>query len=337
MAMKARRRLSDGKISRDAVDAGAAEAVAFGTMAAGLVIGSMEQLAPAWSVTARYGHGVDRPSSAATHTDVATEGAQSDAVTLDHALPFREPAHHADLQPQAPDAEPRDAEPGSGASAEMLPIVMPMHEMAPDQERGATAAAASGPADEHIDKVAASVESVALPTAPETAIAGIAQNISEAMNTLVDQIKALPTSIDGISSLVQHATDIGAIAGQMVDEISSTVLKGVEGLSEVLGGPPLELGTIGTPLDLPASILGAATDGIGASQGGDAVLPMLNTASLPDPVHADAAMPVVDHVAAAVVELPPLQLGFLGQSYTDVADHHDNGSHSLTSPLHGFI
>ena len=35
--MKDRRRLSDGKLSRDAMDAGTAEAVAFGTMAAGLV------------------------------------------------------------------------------------------------------------------------------------------------------------------------------------------------------------------------------------------------------------------------------------------------------------
>ena len=34
--MKARRRLSDGKMSRDAVDAGTADAVAFGTIAAGL-------------------------------------------------------------------------------------------------------------------------------------------------------------------------------------------------------------------------------------------------------------------------------------------------------------
>lgn len=182
--------------------------------------------------------------------------------------------------------------------------------MAPNQERGATAAATSGPADEHIDK---------------------------AMNTLVDQSKALPTSIDGISSLVQHATDIGAIAGRMVDEISSTVLKGFEGLSEVLGGPPLELGTIGSPLDLPGIDPASRHRWHWREPCGDAVLPMLNAASLPDPVHADATMPVVDHVAAAAVELPPLQLGFLGQSYTDVADHHDDGSHSLTSPLHGFI
>jgi hypothetical protein len=105
----------------------------------------------------------------------------------------------------------------------------------------------------------------------------------------------------------------------------------------VLGGPPLDLGTISAPLDLPASILGAATDGVGAGHGGDAVLPVLSAGPPLEPVHADTAMPVVDHVAAPALELPPLQLGFLGQSYTDVVDHHDNGSHSLNSPLHGFI
>ena len=324
--MKARRRLSDGKMSRDAADAGTADAVAFGTIAAGLVIGAMEQLAPAWSVAARYGHGADQPSSAATHADVASPAPQADAVTVDHALPFRDFTTLPDLQPQAADGEPRHAEPAVGSFAEMLPIAVPTHEMASDPERG-PAAAAAAPAAEHIDKPAASIEP---PPTPETAIAGIAQHISEAMDTLVDQIKVLPTSVEGLSSLVQHATDIGAIAGQMVEEISSAALKGVEGLSEVLGGPSLDLGTIGAPLDLPASILGAA-------HGGDAALPTLNTAPLLEPVHADAAMPVVDHVAAPVVELPPLQLGFLGQSYADVADHHDNGSHSLNSPLHGFI
>lgn len=344
--MKARRRLSDGKLSRDAMDAGTAEAVAFGTMAAGLVIGAMEQFAPAWSVTARYGHGVDRPSSNVTHADMASQAAQADAEALGHALPFRELTHQVDVQPQAPDAEPRHVEPATSSSAELLPIIVPTHEMASEPERGTAAAAvpAATPAAavpaaaaEHIEKPAVAIEPAPPPIAPETAIAGIAQNISEAMDTLVDQIKALPTSIDGLSTLVQHATDIGAIAGQMVDEISSTALKDVEELSEVLGGPPLDLGTITAPLDLPASILGAATDGIGASHGGDAVLPVLNTIPLLEPVHADVAMPVVDHVAAPVMELPPLQLGFLGQSYTDVADHHDTGSHSLTSPLHGFI
>jgi hypothetical protein len=331
--MKARRRLSDGKLSRDAADAGAADAVAFGTMAAGLVIGAMEQLAPAWSVTARYGHGADRPSSVA-HADVVTPAAQAGAVTLDHALPIREATHQADLQPPAADAEPRHADPAGGSFAETSPINLPTHEVPSDPDHVAATAATPGPADQHIEKPAASIES---PPAPEAAIAGIAQHISEAMDTLVDQIKALPTSIDGLSTLVQHATDIGAIAGQMVEEISSAALKGVEGLSEVLGGPPIDLGTISAPLDLPASILGAVTDGIAASHDGDAVLPVLNTAPLQEPVHADAAMPVVDHVAAPIVELPPLQLGFLGQSYTDVADHQDNGSHSLNSPLHGFI
>lgn len=325
--MKARRRLSDSRLSRDTVDAGTAEAVAFGTMAAGLIIGAMEQLTPAWTVTARYGHAADRPPSADGHADVAAQVAQAGTATLDHALPLREVTHHADLQPQAPDAEPQHAEPAASPSAELLPMLVPTHEMASDP------AVVPGPPAEPIEKPPASTE----PATPETAIAGIAQHISTAMDTLVDQIKALPTSIEGLSTLVQHATDIGAIAGQMVEEISSAALKGVEGLSEVLGGPPLDLGTISAPLDLPASILGAATDGIGASHGGDAVLPVLNTASLHEPLHADTAMPVVDHVTAPVTELPPLQLGFLGQSYTDVVDHHDNGSHSLNSPLHGFI
>jgi len=335
--MKARRRLSDGRLSRDAADGAAADAVAFGTMAAGLVIGAMDQLAPAWSVTARYGQGVDRPSSAVTQAGVAAQVPHADAVTPGHALPLRELTHHVDLQPHASDAEPWHAAPAVSPSAEMLPMLVSAHDTAPEPARGSAAAAVPDPAAEHIEKPAAEIEPAPPAIAPETAIAGIAQHISEAMDTLVDQIKALPTSIDGLSTLIQHATDIGAIAGQMVDEISSAALKGVEGLSEVLGGPSLDLGTISTPLDLPASILGAATDGIGASHGGDAVLPVLNTASLQEPVHADAAMPVVDHVAAPVMELPPLQLGFLGQSYTDVVDHHDNGSHSLNSPLHGFI
>src|SRR5215203_6091826 len=123
--MKARRRLSDGKMSRDSADAGMADAVAFGTIAAGLVIGTMEQLTPAWSVAARYGHGADRPSSAATHADVASPAAQADAVTLDHALPFRDLTTHADLQPQAADGESRHVEPAVGSFAEMLPIAVP--------------------------------------------------------------------------------------------------------------------------------------------------------------------------------------------------------------------
>jgi hypothetical protein len=320
-------------VSRDAVDTGTADAVAFGTMATGLVIGAMEQLAPAWSLIARYGHGVERPPSAVDHTEVAAQAVQPDAVAPGHVLPLPELTHHADLQHRAVEGEPPHVEPAVGSFAETLPVIAPTHEVAPDPEHGAAAAAAPSPPAEHIEKSATSIE----PSTPEAAIAGIAQHISEAMGTLVDQIKALPTSIEGLSAFVQHATDIGAIAGKMVDEISSAAHKGVEGLSEVLGGPPIDLGTMIAPLDLPASILGAATDGIGASHGGDAVLPVLNAASLLEPVHADAAVPVVDHVAAPPVELPPLQLGFLGQSYIDAVDHHDNGSHSLNSPLHGFI
>jgi hypothetical protein len=342
MAMKDRRRLSDGKLSRDAVDTGTAEAVAFGTMAAGLVIGTMEQLAPAWSVTARYGHGVDPASSAAGNGSAAIPAAEAvqvahaDVATLDHAAPFREMAHQADLQPQAP-AEPGHEEAAGDSPSGSSATATPAHDLSPEPVGDATAAAASGPAHGDAERPAASAEPAPLTTAPEAAIAGIAQHISEAMDTLVDQMKALPTGIEGISSLVQHATDIGAIAGQMVNEISSAALKGVEGLSEVLGGPPLDLGTISAPLDLPASILGAATDGVGAGHGGDAVLPILNVGPPLEPAHADTAMPVVDHVAGPALELPPLQLGFLGQSYTDVVDHHDNGSHSLNSPLHGFI
>jgi hypothetical protein len=33
----------------------------------------------------------------------------------------------------------------------------------------------------------------------------------------------------------------------------------------------------------------------------------------------------------------PLQIGFLGQSYTEVADPHDPGSHGMTSMLHGLV
>jgi hypothetical protein len=159
------------------------------------------------------------------------------------------------------------------------------------------------------------------------------------MGALVEQMRSLSASSDVMPSLVQHATDIGDIAGQMLQEISSSASKGIDGLSEVLGGPRLDLVTSSGPSDLqglPASILGAVTNVAGTGHDNNGGLPVFHAAPL-ESLHVDAAVPVADHAPPTIVEIPPLQLGFLGQSYTDVADHHDNGSHSLTSPLHGFI
>ena len=73
---------------------------------------------------------------------------------------------------------------------------------------------------------------------------------------------------------------------------------------------------------------------------------VLGAAAPPDlpAVHTDvpttvlgASEPVVDHVAAPVVDTPPLQIGFLGQSYTDVHDMHDLGVHGMPSMLHGMV
>jgi hypothetical protein len=239
------------------------------------------------------------------------------------------------------------ADPGAGQS----PWALLSHELA---------APAAAPTSSWLPEPAAAPPAPAIDDAsgepaaptPQEAIAGLARHISSAMDALVEQVKSLPDGIEGVSSLVRHAADIGDIAGRMVDEMSATALNGVEQLSEILGGPPADLGGSPVVQDLPAAILGAAADALAPPALGGAALPALDVVPLapvpvpvpvpaavavPLPLHADLAAPAVDPVAAVVTELPPLQLGFLGQSYVDVADQHDSGPHTLSSPLYGFV
>jgi hypothetical protein len=308
--MKARRRAVDGKSGREVAADGSIEAVALGTMAAGLVMGAVEKLSPGAIAADRHRQDTGHlPSSVAQSSAAAPVEAAPAPVTQVAA---------ADHPLNVPDAA------GERPQVESIDQI---------------AAQPPDPASNAIhDEVPATQAATALEAmTPQEAIAGLAQHISTTMDALVEQMRSLPTDFEAMSSLIHHATDIGNIAGQMVNEISATTLKGIEGLSEVLGGPPVDLGAATGPLNmLPPSILGAAADAVGAGPGGDAALPILNAAALA-PLPADLALPVLDHAAVPATEMPPLQLGFLGQSYTDVVDPHDNGSHSLTSPLHGFI
>jgi|GEM_PF-5763554 len=319
--MKARRRAvdgksGDGKSGREAVVDGSIEAVALGAMAAGLVMGAVEKLSPAAVAANRHGQDAGHlpPSVGQSGAAAAVEAAPASVTEVraaDHPLNVPDAVHDEIIQP---------AIPPDSAQVESI-----------DQF------AAQPPSSVHLSS-ATLLDTMT----PQEAIADLAQQISSTMDALVEQMRSLPTDFEAMSSLIHHATDIGNIAGQMVNEISATTLRGIEELSEVLGGPPADLGAATGALNmLPASILGAATDAVGAGPGGDAALPIFNAAA-PEPLPAaalpaDLALPVLDHAVAPATELPPLQLGFLGQSYTDVVDPHDNGSPSLTSPLHGFI
>jgi hypothetical protein len=334
--MKARRRAvdgksGDGKSGREAMADGSIEAVALGTMAAGLVMGAVEKLSPGSVAADRHRQDAGHLPPSAGQSDAAApvEAVPVEATPVtqvaaaDHQLHIPDVIHDRTIQPDIP---PHSAT----AEQPQVESIDP-----PDPASNAM----QGGTEVSLAHAAPALDAMT----PQEAIAGLAQHISSTMDALVEQMRSLPTDFEALSSLINHATDIGNIAGQMVNEISATAVKGIEGLSEVLGGPPVDLGAATSPLNmLPASILGAAADTVGAGPGGDQALPMLKAAALEPVVHADIlhpdlAMPVLDHATAPAPETPPLQLGFLGQSYTDVVDHHDNGSHSLTSPLHGFL
>ena len=175
------------------------------------------------------------------------------------------------------------------------------------------------------------------------------QPVSNTVGSLLEQVKSLPDSIEALSSSVQHVTDLGQVAAQPIlhdvasatsDVASATAKEGIDLLSEVLGGPPADPATDNHVAALPATILGAATDNISAAgHAEDSPLPALPSF---DAAHLESLQvggaPTASHDDVHALETPPLQLGFLGQSYIDVADHHhDNGSHTLSSPVHGFI
>ncbi|MBI3196521.1 MAG: hypothetical protein HYZ40_03205 [Rhodospirillales bacterium] len=347
--MKARRRAVDGKSGdgrsgRDAVD-GSVEAVALGTMAAGLVMGAVEKLSPGAAAADRHRQDAGHlPPSVGQSDAAAIVGAAPAPVTpvwaADHPLNVPDATHdgtvRAAIQP--------DSAAGKSSHVESIDQFMAPPPSALASSAPSSLGSAPDPASNAI-RDGAEVPAAHAATAlgamtPQEAIAGLAQQISSTMDALVEQMRSLPTDFEAMSSLIHHASDIGNIAGQMVNEISATTQPGIEGLSEVLGGPPADLGAATSPVSmLPASILGAATDPAGAETGA-AALPLLGAAALEPlqagPLQGDLAMPALDHAAMTATEMPP-QLGFLGQSYTDVVDHHDNGSPSLTSPLHGFV
>jgi hypothetical protein len=122
----------------------------------------------------------------------------------------------------------------------------------------------------------------------------------------------------------------------MVNDIAATALPALPGLPalpavtetvhQVLDATLPELPVIPAVPQVLDHVLGAASP---------PDLPAIHT-DLPASV-LGAADAVIDHVAAPIIEAQPLQIGFLGQSYTEVHDPQDPGSHGLTSMLHGMV
>ena len=414
--MKVRRRMSEIRPSRDAVDDGTTDAITFGTMAIGLAVGAMEHLWPSWTPTVRYGHSVIVPSPSPAGSD-ALASTPVDAVqlpathvgTFDHATSLAHQANDAvpSLHAVSTDSGSADSGPSkelADASLEQTSlglapghdptVVPPVHSM-PDPANDHSQATVVLPVfdavgslvdpmkslADAIDGLASLAQDVAHASeAIEPTATAVVQPVFAVVDSLLHPAQSLPDAIGNLASLthvfsgasdaiepavtaaVQPVFDaVGSLLDpvespleaigissesavqRIVDAPSSVTSHGIDLLSEVLGGPPSDPATSGGTSDLralPATILGAATNTASAGDGGHAATPAVDT-TLPEPLHTDthidtASMP--DHAAAPVADVPPLQLGFLGQSYVDAADHHhDAGSHGMNSLLHGLV
>jgi hypothetical protein len=196
------------------------------------------------------------------------------------------------------------------------------------------------------------------------------------MRTLADHVQASTPDTDQVSSMIHHVGTIADSASALASDLGVPSLPSLPGLPSVTATVDHVLGAASLP-ELPSlssatatvdhalqavslpelPLLPAVTATVDHALAPVPELPalpsvstmldhVLGAAALPDisAIHADlpaavlgATAPVVDHVAAPIVEAAPLQIGFLGQSYTDVNDPHDLGSHGIGSMLHGLV
>lgn len=315
--MKAKRRTADGRFARD-TQGSAAESVAAATVAAGLVIGAAEHLSPS-VVAAQQAqrHDIERTTTAADHAapapvqeaQAAAPSAMEEAgTTASHALATESSAPTSDGA--ALDTAPHML----GALPDAVAVAA--HD-APSAEAGSTLAPA--------------------PESVHATLSSAAESISSAMKTLIDHVEGLKGEMPGLATLQHQFDGLAENASHLAQEIASAAGATANpiDLSELLGGPTLQIVPHATDFvadQLPPALLGAevpdAASGLVSTV--VAAVPQVAALELPhDPGPHDPG--------TIVAELAPLQLGFLGQSYTDSGDTHDVGSHGLVSPLHGFI
>jgi hypothetical protein len=313
--MKPRSRTPDGRFAREVPD-GMIDAVALGTVAAGLVVGAADHLpaanarpadhhaapavvpplpeaAAAAAAPVAPSHGAVEAGPAVPHFDGPAEKA---AVTQTHSVELDRPAALDD------------------------PVALE-----------SSVAAPSAPAEgQHID---------AAPPLHET-LASIADTFSSAMKTLVDHVQVSTPEPDHLSSVLQHlgtmADSAVALAGEIVPTSMPALpeLPALSPITSISATVDHVLDAVALP-SLPAmpSVPQVLDHVLGAPSLPD--LPALHT-DLPASV-LGAAEATFDHLVAPIVEAAPLQIGFLGQSYTEVGDPHDPGSHGMTSMLHGLV
>jgi len=314
--MKARRRTADGRYARDTQPA-TGDTLATATVAAGLVIGAAVQLAPAVAAahqmprtdTERTSTGSDHPSPPPAHEQMPV--GTLDATNLEAPTVVS----HAPAVRVEDSAGPNSAPHVLGSLPEAIPDGFPPG--APSE-----ATSASDPTPESL----------------QASLSSAAQSISSAMKTLIDHVEGLKAEIPALSTLQHQFVGLAEDADRLAQEIASVSDAAAQALdlSELLGGPALQTvpHAAGPVTKLPATLLGAEGP-VGAV--------LENAAPLStgqDVVQAAPQIAGIDlsHDAAMIfAEAAPLQLGFLGQSYTDSGDAHDFGSHGLVSPLHGFI
>jgi hypothetical protein len=312
--MKAKRRTADGRFARD-TQGTAAETIAAATVAAGLVIGAAEHLSPAVAVAQQ-----------AQRSDTARTG------TADHVAPHSGPAETAHAVAPAMTELAADAA-ASHAPSSDSPATTPEKialDTAPHMLGHLPDAAA-----ETAHAVPYSETGTALAPAPQSVhvtLSSAADSISSAMKTLIDHVEGLKGEMPGLATLQQQFDGLAENASHLAQEIASAsgATAHAIDLSELLGGPALQAVPHATDLvadQLPPSLLGAEIP--------SAISGLVPTVGTPEP---QLAVTDLAHDPGTVVsDVAPLQLGFLGQSYTDSGDTHDFGSHGLVSPLHGFI
>jgi hypothetical protein len=188
------------------------------------------------------------------------------------------------------------------------------------------------------------------------ALGAFADTISSAMQTLADHVQAHGAQADDLSPVLQHVGAMADSAAAMVNDIAAAAMPALpplpsmtETVDHVLDGTPLpELPAVSSVAQTADHALEAASlpelPAIPAVP--QALDHVLGAGAAPDlpAIHTDvpasmlgAADAAVDHVAAPIVEAQPLQIGFLGQSYTEVHDPHDLGSHGMGSMLDGIV
>lgn len=343
--MNAKRRTADGRFARETPVATAAESIGLATVAAGLVIGAYEQLSPAVAAAQQGGRsGADRLGMA-DHT-LQTPPAEAAHAPL-AGPPDDTPLEAASIATLAQDGASHAASPPG------IDLGHDMMKSAPDESRDAGShGSTSGPAERAASEPA---------EAAHMALADAAESISTAMKTLLGHVEGLKIGLPGIADLQHQFDGIAEDAGRLAQEISSAAGAGLDGidLSEILGGPALPVvpetvdalaGSLGDVLSpagghsIPATLLGAAEpDAVPGLPATGFEIGSVATAALDLPHDAISTRSSGDGIETLTAgELgglgaPPLQLGFLGQSYTDSGTHHDSGSHGLVSPLHGFV